>query len=333
MLIDDLVTKVGSTSVATIREARDAFENLKPDVPVVVAVKRGESEIYAAFEAKPVPGAPMMNAIVPIIFLFFLIPGLVHGYVSGRFGNHRDVVKGMSQTMETMGYYLVLVFFAALFIDAFNTSHIGKLIALKGANFIKESELPAAVTIMGIIFLSAAVNLLVGSASAKWAMLAPIFVPMLMLLGISPEMTQAAYRVGDSTTNIITPMMPYFPLVVVFCQKYVKSTGIGTVAAMMLPFSITFLVTWAIFLLIYWQIGVPLGVDSSYNVFYANLRQFEGQPMLQCNQSRLVVDRLRQRLTCFVTRQTVSREKSLPLHNQHKTKSKKANSGTSKTIQ
>ena len=264
LLIDDLVTKVGSTSVATIREARDAFENLKPDVPVVVAVKRGESEIYAAFEAKPVPGAPMMNAIVPIIFLFFLIPGLVHGYVSGRFGNHRDVVKGMSQTMETMGYYLVLVFFAALFIDAFNTSHIGKLIALKGANFIKESELPAAVTIMGIIFLSAAVNLLVGSASAKWAMLAPIFVPMLMLLGISPEMTQAAYRVGDSTTNIITPMMPYFPLVVVFCQKYVKSTGIGTVAAMMLPFSITFLVTWAIFLLIYWQIGVPLGVDSSY---------------------------------------------------------------------
>ena len=262
--VDDIIVKVGSQAVSTIQEAREAFKKLKADVPSIVVAKRGETDIYAAFEAKPIPGAPMMKAIVPIIFLFFLIPGLVHGYVSGKFSNHRDVVKGMSQTMETMGYYLVLVFFAALFIDAFKNSNIGNLLALKGANFIKESELPPAVTIMGIIFLSAAVNLLIGSASAKWAMLAPIFVPMLMLLGISPEMTQAAYRVGDSTTNIITPMMPYFPLVVVFCQKYVRNTGIGTVAAMMLPYSITFLVTWSIFLLVYWQLGMPLGLDASY---------------------------------------------------------------------
>ncbi len=112
---------------------------------------------------------------------------------------------------------------------------------MKGAEALKSMNAPPSVTIAGVILLSATVNLLIGSASAKWAMLSPIFVPMLMLLGISPEFTQAAYRVGDSTTNIITPMMPYFPLVVVFCQRYVKNTGIGTVTSLMLPYSMSFL--------------------------------------------------------------------------------------------
>ncbi len=210
------------------------------------------------------PPAPLMNAIVPLIFLFFVVPGLVHGFVSGTFKSHRDAVKGMSRAMETMGYYLVLVFFAALFIGAFTQSNIGALLAIKGANFIRDSQAPPAVTIVGIILLSAMVNLLIGSASAKWAMLAPVFVPMLMYVGLSPELTQAAYRVGDSTTNIITPMMPYFPLVVVFCQRYVRETGIGTVVAMMLPFSITFLITWTLFLLGYWALGIPLGIQAPY---------------------------------------------------------------------
>ncbi len=106
--------------------------------------------------------------------------------------------------------------------------------------------------------------LFVGSATGKWGLLAPIFIPMLMQLGISPDLAQAAYRVGDSSTNIITPLMPYFPLVVVFCQRYVKSTGIGTVTAMMLPYSVTFLISWTIFLLVYWAIGLPLGLQASY---------------------------------------------------------------------
>lgn len=210
------------------------------------------------------PPAPLMQAIVPLIFLVFVIPGVVHGYVSGRFKSHRDVIKGMKHSMETMGYYLVLVFFAALFIAAFRDSNIGVLIAVKGAAFLRESGAAPPVTIVGIILMAAMVNLLIGSASAKWAMLAPIFVPMLMLVGLSPELTQAAYRVGDSTTNIITPMMPYFPLVVVFCQRYVKNTGIGTVAAMMLPYSVVFLVTWTLFLLAYWGLGIPLGLQAPY---------------------------------------------------------------------
>ncbi|MBP6632655.1 MAG: AbgT family transporter, partial [Kofleriaceae bacterium] len=100
---------------------------------------------------------------------------------------------------------------------------------------------------------------------AKWGLLAPIFVPMLMQLGIAPELTQAAYRVGDSTTNIITPLMPYFPLVVTFAQRYVKKTGIGTLTALMLPYSVSFLVLWTLYLLAFWGLGIPLGIGSAYS--------------------------------------------------------------------
>jgi aminobenzoyl-glutamate transport protein len=209
--------------------------------------------------------APIMQSIVPLIFLLFLLPGVVHGYVSGTFKSHRDVIAGMSKTMSTMGYYMVMAFFASLFIYAFNNSQIGALLAVKGANLLQSMGLPAAVTIVGIIALCGGVNLLVGSASAKWALLSPIFVPMLMQLGLSPELTQAAYRIGDSSTNIITPLMPYFPLVVAFSQRYVKKTGIGTLVSMMLPYSIAFLIFWTAFLLLFWALGIDLGIGGGYN--------------------------------------------------------------------
>ncbi|WP_069130472.1 AbgT family transporter [Rhodohalobacter halophilus] len=208
--------------------------------------------------------APLMQAIVPLIFILLLIPGVVYGYASGKYKSSKDMIDNMTKSMESMGYYVVMAFFCALFIDAFAKSNIGLLIALKGANFLQSLALPGQVTIVGIVFLSAFVNILVGSASAKWALIAPIFVPMLMQLGISPDLTQAAYRVGDSVSNIITPLLPYFPLVVVFCQRYVKKTGIGTLISMMLPYSIIFLVTWTIFLLIYWWIGIPLSFEANY---------------------------------------------------------------------
>jgi aminobenzoyl-glutamate transport protein len=208
--------------------------------------------------------APIMQSIVPLIFLLFLIPGVVHGFASGSYRSHRDVVAGMAKSMSTMGYYIVMAFFASLFIYAFNNSQLGALLAVKGASVLQAAQLPGPVTVVGIILLCAFVNLLVGSASAKWALLAPIFVPMLMQLGISPELTQAAYRVGDSTTNIITPLMPYFPLVVAFAQRYVKGTGIGTLTSLMLPFSIVFLVSWTLFLLGFWGLGIPLGIQGGY---------------------------------------------------------------------
>jgi len=210
--------------------------------------------------------SPLMLAIVPLIFLLFLFPGAVYGYVAGSVKNHRDIVKGMSKSMGTMGYYLVLAFFAAQFTYAFRESNLGALVALKGAQALRALNFPAEGTIVGIIFLSATVNLLIGSASAKWALLGPIFVPMLMHLGISPELTQAAYRIGDSSTNIITPLMPYFPLVVAFSQRYVKNTGIGTLIALMIAYSLCFLILWTGFLLFYWQmLGWELGPDAPYS--------------------------------------------------------------------
>ncbi len=208
--------------------------------------------------------APIMRSIVPLIFLLFLLPGVVYGYMSGTFQTTRDIIGSMSKAMNSMAYYMVMAFFCALFIDAFGKSNLGALLAIEGAQVLKALHLPSMVTIVGLIFLTAFVNLFVGSSSAKWALLGPIFVPMLMQLNISPDLTQAAYRLGDSSSNIVTPLMPYFPLVVVYCQRYVKGTGIGTLLALMLPYSLTIIVAWTAFLLLYWGLGFPLGIQSSY---------------------------------------------------------------------
>lgn len=209
-------------------------------------------------------GAPLMGMIVPLIFLLFIVPGIVHGYVSGNFGNSQDVIGAMTKSMEGMAYYMVMAFFCALFIKAFGDSQLGTLISVKGANFLASLELSGGVTMVGIVFLVAFINLFVGSASAKWALISPIFVPMLMQLGYSPDLTQAAYRVGDSSSNIITPLLPYFPLVVLYCQRYVKGTGIGTLVAMMLPYTIALLILWSAFLVLYWTLGIPLGFQANY---------------------------------------------------------------------
>jgi aminobenzoyl-glutamate transport protein len=208
--------------------------------------------------------APIMRSIVSLIFLMFVIPGIVYGIAAKTISSSKDVIEGMTKAMHQMSYYLVIMFFIAQFVYAFGQSNLGVLLALKGAAALQAIEMPAAGTLIGIVLLTGFINLFVGSATGKWGLLAPIFVPMLMALGISPDLTQAAYRVGDSSTNIITPLMPYFPLVVVYCQRYVTTTGIGTLTAMMLPYSVTFIVIWTIFLVIYFLLGIPLGIGASY---------------------------------------------------------------------
>ena len=259
-------TSLGEMGPRERRGLRFALLSILVTTALLVAVSYSPGSALRSPTTGSLTGsdAPLMQGIVPLIFLFFLIPGVVYGYAAGTIDSHKDIIKGMSKAMSTMGYYIVMAFFAALFIASFNESNLGALIALKGANALRELGMPSQVTILGIILLTATVNLLIGSASAKWALLAPIFVPMLMGLGMSPELTQAAYRVGDSTTNIITPLMPYFPLVVVFCQRYVRSTGIGTLVSIMLPYSMIFITVWTIFLLAYWQLGIPLGIDAPY---------------------------------------------------------------------
>jgi aminobenzoyl-glutamate transport protein len=203
-----------------------------------------------------------MKSIVALIFLLFLLPSIAYGIGAGTVKSHRDVVRGMTRSMESMSYYLVLVFFMALFIAAFGKSNIGVLIALEGGSALKSLGMPEYITLLGIVLLSGVVNVFIGSASAKWALLAPIFVPMLMQLGISPDATQAAYRVGDSTTNIITPLMPYFALVVVFCQNYVKGSGIGTVIALMVPYSAVFLAGWSLLCVLFLSRDLPVGIGG-----------------------------------------------------------------------
>ncbi len=206
--------------------------------------------------------APVMQSIVALIFILFLVPGVVYGYVAGTVKSHRDIIAAMTKSMSGMAYYIVIAFFIAQFLAAFNGSGLGTLMAVEGAILLQ--GLPVWLTIIGLIAMTGVVNLFIGSASAKWALLAPIMVPLMMQLGVSPDLTQAAYRVGDSMTTIITPLMPYFPLIVVFCQRYVTSAGIGTLASIMLPYSIALSILWTLFLLGFWAFGIPLGFGASY---------------------------------------------------------------------
>ena len=206
-----------------------------------------------------------MQALIPFIFVAFVLPGVIYGFMSGFFKQAKDVIDSMTKAMNGMSYYVVMVFFATLFIDAFGSSNLGALLALKGASLLKVLSKPKVVTVIGIIFLTAIINIFVGCASAKWALLAPIFVPMLMALGISPELTQVSYRIGDSSSNIIIPLNPYLPLIVVFAQRYVKKTGIGTIISLMIPYFIAFIIGWSILLLLFWGLDIPLGVQAVYN--------------------------------------------------------------------
>src|SRR5690606_23231719 len=158
--------------------------------------------------------APLMQSIVPLIFIIFLIPGVVYGLVAKTFASTKQIIESMTKSMQGMGYYIVMAFFCALFIDAFARSNLGALLAVKGASCLQSLSVPMPITIVGVVIITAVIHIFIGSASAKWALLAPVIVPMLVQLNVSPDLAQAAYRVGDSVANIITPLMPYFPLVV-----------------------------------------------------------------------------------------------------------------------
>ena len=202
---------------------------------------------------------PFYQSLVAGFFLLFLVSGWVYGKVAGTIKDHRDLVKLMAASMADMGYYLVLAFAAAHFVAMFQWSNLGLILAIDGAEFLRATNLPGPVLLGGLVVLTGIINLFVGSASAKWALLAPILVPMLMLLGISPETATAAYRIGDSATNIITPLMVYFPLILIFCQRWDKNFGLGSLMAAMVPYSIWLLVTGVIIIVAWVALDIPLG--------------------------------------------------------------------------
>jgi len=205
-----------------------------------------------------------MRGLVTFIFLFGLLPGIAYGLAAGTIRSDHHVAAGMAQTMKSMATFIVLAFFAAQFIEYFKWTNLGIITAVKGAEFIQHLGLQSLPTLLmiAVVIFAGAVNILISSASAKWALLAPVFVPMFMLLGYSPEMVQGAFRVGDSVTNIITPLMSYFPLILTFIHKYDPKAGIGTLIATMLPYSIAFMVAWTLLLIAWIAAGLPMGPDA-----------------------------------------------------------------------
>ena len=203
--------------------------------------------------------SPFMSGIVALIFLIAGTLGIVYGIAAKTLSGADDVIKGMGKSMSTLGTYIVLVFFAAQFVAYFNWTNLGLIFAIKGANVIGSLNLGNIPLMIALVFIAAFINLVIGSASAKWAILAPVFIPMFMLLGYSPEFTQLAYRVGDSVTNVIAPMMAYFAIIVAFIEKYDKKAGIGTIIATMLPYTVVFLFSWLILLVAWILLGFPIG--------------------------------------------------------------------------
>lgn len=203
--------------------------------------------------------SPFMSGLIMLIALLFFLPSVVYGRVSGVYKNEKDICAQLGTNMASMGSYIALAFVAAQFIGYFNYTKLGTVLALKGAEFLGNSGVSGPLLMIFLILFSAGINLLMGSASAKWTILAPVFVPMFMLLGYSPELTQVAYRIGDSCTNLVTPLMSYFAMIVVYVRRHDEDCGIGTLIATMLPYSLCFLIGWSLLLVIWMVFGLPLG--------------------------------------------------------------------------
>ncbi|SIT71100.1 AbgT family transporter [Edaphobacillus lindanitolerans] len=209
-------------------------------------------------EGKVIP-SPFLTGIVPILLFLFLTVGVTYGVTVGKIKSGKDIAAYMAEAMKDMSSYIVLIFAISQFIAYFNWSNIGIWVAVNGAEFLESVNFTGIGLIIGYIIFTACMNFLITSGSAKWALEAPIFVPMFMQLGYHPAFTQAAYRIADSSTNIVTPLMPYMVVVLTFMQKYDKKAGIGTLISLMLPYSISFLVAWIILILLFFYAGIPFG--------------------------------------------------------------------------
>lgn len=203
--------------------------------------------------------SPVLKGFIAVLFIIAGTCGIVYGYVSGTFKKHQDVIAGMNDSFKGLIAFLVLVFFAAQFVAWFKWSNLGIMIAVKGAAFLQSADLGLIPLVILFIIISGIINMFMGSASAKWALMGPVFIPMFMLLGYSPELSQAVYRIGDSITNLISPMMSFFALIIVYFEKYDSKSGIGSLMATMLPYSIAFFVAWTLLMIVWILLGLPLG--------------------------------------------------------------------------
>jgi aminobenzoyl-glutamate transport protein len=198
-------------------------------------------------------------AIVPLLFLLLALPGLAHGIAARTVRSDRDAARMLGETMASLGPYVVLSFFAAQFVACFAHSRLGEMVAVTGGDWLAARALPTSLLLLLFILTASVINLAMASMSAKYAFLAPVFVPIFMQLGVSPELTQAAYRIADSVTNTITPLNPYFVIVLALVQRYEPRAGLGTLVALMLPYAVAFGVAWTALLLAWVGLGLPLG--------------------------------------------------------------------------
>jgi aminobenzoyl-glutamate transport protein len=212
--------------------------------------------------------SPLLKGFIAFLFLFAGTLGVVYGFVTGKFKSDADVVKGMISSFKSLAAFMVLVFFAAQFVAFFRDSNLGLVIAIKGAALLQRLDMGLIPLLIMFVLLSGFINMFMGSASAKWAILGPVFIPMFMLLGYSPELSQAVYRIGDSVTNIISPMMSFFALIIVYFEKYDKNAGIGTLISTMLPYSVAFFILWTLLLIVWVLLGLPLGPGAG--LYYVN---------------------------------------------------------------
>ena len=208
------------------------------------------------------PTSPFLDSTVILITFLFLLPAIAYGRAAGTLKNEKEVCAAMSKSMGSMGSFLALAFFSSQFINYFNYTELGTIVALSGANFFRRIDIGLIPLMVVFVLFAAFMNLFMGSSSAKWNILAPVFVPMFMLLGYSPELCQLAYRLGDSCTNIITPMMTYYAVILTFAHKYDKEAGVGTLTATMLPYSVTFLIGWILMLILWLVLGLPVGAGA-----------------------------------------------------------------------
>jgi aminobenzoyl-glutamate transport protein len=216
--------------------------------------------LHGTYEKLPGRFVPVWtDALVPILFVGFLLPGIAYGIAAGNVRNDRDVAKRMGESMASMGTYIVLAFFAGQFIKWFERSNLGLMIAVEGVDALKQYDLSPVVLTVAIVTLTAGINLFMSSASAKWAILAPVMVPLFMGLGLTPELVQAGYRVGDSVTNAVTPLNAYLVVILVVIRRYEPTAGVGTVIALLLPYTITAWLVWMAFLVVWGSLGIPLG--------------------------------------------------------------------------
>lgn len=212
------------------------------------------------------PASPLIDSIVILIAFLFFLPGITYGLTTGEFKGEKDVCAALAKSMSSMGSFLVMAFVSAQFINYFNYTQIGTIVALSGVNFFRKINIGLVPLLVIFVLFSGFMNLFVGSSSAKWNILAPVFVPMFMLLGYTPELCQLAYRIGDSCTNVITPMMTYYAVILMFAQRYDKNAGVGTMTATMLPYSLAFLGGWTVLLILWLVAGLPIGVGT--NIYY-----------------------------------------------------------------